>query len=176
MKSYNLKTERFLLKEIEQDDITYIYQGLSHPEVIKYYGVSFHSLEDTRMQMEWYADLRKNHTGIWFGIYSLETLEFCGAGGFNNLEKQHHKAEIGFWLLPEFWKKGIMNEVMPELMTFGFEHLNLNRIEAFVESENLSCKKAIEKCNFILEGRMRECEVKNGKYIDVDTYAALKPK
>ena len=37
-------------------DIENIYRGLSHPEVIKYYGVSYNSLEATKVQMEWFKE------------------------------------------------------------------------------------------------------------------------
>lgn len=67
-----------------------------------------------------------------------------------------------------------MQEAFPIICNYGFEHLNLNRIEGFVDSENKNCKKAIEKMNFKLEGTMRECEIKNGKYLNVDIYSKLK--
>jgi ribosomal-protein-alanine N-acetyltransferase len=38
---------------------------------------------------------------------------FYGAGGLNDLSIEHKKAEIGLCLLPDFWGKGIMAEVMP---------------------------------------------------------------
>lgn len=169
-----IKTDRLLLRPIKQEDKQNIYKGLSHPNVIKYYGVSFHSLEATEEQMTWYRELEQNQTGIWWAICSLDCETFYGAGGFNNLSKQHKKAEIGFWLLPEFWGKGLMREAFPAICNYGFETLNLNRIEGFVDSENSSCKKAVEKLNFKLEGTMRECEVKDGKFLSVDIYSKLK--
>jgi ribosomal-protein-alanine N-acetyltransferase len=67
-----------------------------------------------------------------------------------------------------------MSEVMPKLLEYGFEELDLNRIEGFVENDNSKCKKALAKINFRLEGSMRQAEFKNGKWIDVDIYAKLK--
>lgn len=54
--------------------------------------------------------------------------------------------------------------------------LGLNRIEGFVQSGNEKCRQAVEKIHFQHEGRMRECEIVNGKFIDVDIYAVLKEK
>ena len=169
-----MNSERFILKEIENRDIKLIHRGLSDERVTKHYAVHFPTLEDAQEQMDWYADLKNNGTGLWWGIYSLETGDFCGAGGFNDLDRDHKKAEIGFWLYPEFWGKGIMKEVMPLLFQKGFETLDLNRIEGFVESDNSKCKAALEKINFHYEGTLRECEIKDGKYLDVDIYALLK--
>lgn len=169
-----MNTENYVLKEIEDADIQNIYKGLSDPDITKYYDVHFSTLEDTKEQMDWYRDLKQNGTGIWWAIYDAADNKFCGAGGFNNLDKTHKKAEIGFWLLKDSWGKGILNEVMPKLFENGFTKLDLNRIEGFVVSDNTKCKKALEKINFTYEGTMRESEVKNGQKISVDIYSILK--
>lgn len=67
-----------------------------------------------------------------------------------------------------------MQEAFPIRCEYGFEQLDLNRIEGFVDSENTNCKKAIEKMNFKLEGTMRECEIKDGNYLNLDIYSKLK--
>jgi len=169
-----MNTERFYLKEIEQSDIHSIHKGLSNPEITKYYAVHFDTLEDMQEQMDWYANLKKTGTGIWWGIYEYSTDEFLGAGGYNELNKTNKKAEIGLWLLKAHWGRGILKEVMPKLFECGFQELGLHRIEGFVDSENIKCKSALEKINFTYEGTMRECEVKNGKQISVDIYSILR--
>lgn len=168
-----MTTKNFTLKEIEDKDIKAVYKGLSNPEITKYYDVHFSTLEETKEQMEWYKNLRVEGTGIWWGIYDSNN-QFCGAGGFNSLDKTHQKAEIGLWLYKSFWGKGILKEVMPALFNYGFTNLNLNRIEGFVVSDNAKCKRALEKINFYHEGTMRECEIKNGEKINVAIYSILK--
>lgn len=170
----SLQTKRLILRQIIPTDIQNIYKGLSNPEVIKYYGVSFDSLAGTAEQMTWYSNLEQNEIGIWWAICSVDHQTFYGAGGFNNLNNIHKKAEIGFWLLPEFWGQGFMQEAFPLICDYGFNKLDLNRIEGFVDSENINCKKAVEKLNFKFEGTMRESELKEGKYLSVDIYSKLK--
>lgn len=169
-----IKTERLLLRQFTDSDLENVFKGLSNPEVIKYYGVSFQTLEATKEQMVFFADLEKNDTGIWFAICSADNTTFYGAGGLNNLSKEHKKAEIGFWLISNFWGRGIMKEAMPLICNYGFDNLELNRIEGFVESENKNCKNAMAKLDFQYEGTMKDCEIKNGKFISLDIYAKLK--
>ncbi len=168
-----LRTERCLLRQILPADQQHIFEGLSHPDVIPYYGVQFPTFEATAEQMRWYADLENTGAGIWWAICDTSTGTFMGAGGLNDLDKTHCKAEIGFWLLPDFWNQGYMQEVMPVIWQYGFEKLDLHRIEGFVESENHLCKKAMAKLPFQHEGTMRDCEVKNGKRISLEIYALL---
>src|SRR5690606_31114159 len=118
-----IKTERLLLRQIVEDDIYNIYKGLSHPEVIKYYGVEYDNLGATKEQMAWFSNLEKTETGVWWAICSLDNTVFYGAIGLNDLEREHKKAEIGFWLLPEFWQKGIMTETIPLICDYAFDCL-----------------------------------------------------
>ena len=124
--------------------------------------------------MDWFAQLEEEETGMWFAICSLDNRTFYGAGGLNDLSKEHKKAEIGFWLLTEFWGIGIMTEAMPLICDYGFNKLGLHRIEGFVESNNTNCKNAMAKLDFHHEGTMIDCEIKNGKFISLDIFSKIK--
>lgn len=169
-----IKTERFLYRQFVESDLENVFKGLSDPDIVKHYGVSYKTLEETEEQMKFFADLEKNETGIWWAICSLDNKTFYGAGGLNGLSKEHKKAEIGFWLLTDYWGKGIMAEALPVICKYGFDHLGLHRIEGFVETANLNCKKAMQKLDFKHEGTMKDCEIKNGEFISLDIYAKLK--
>lgn len=165
-----IKTQSILLREIESSDIEQVFNGLSNPKVIKHYGVNFQSLEATKEQMEWFAEVKQK----WFAICSIDNKIFYGAGGLNDISLEHRKAEIGLWLLPEYWGKGIMKEAIPLICNYGFNELDLHRIEGFVDSQNLNCKRAMSKLDFEFEGTMRDCEIKNDTYISIDIYSKLK--
>lgn len=171
-----IRTERLLLRQFVEGDLESVYKGLSDPEIIKYYGVSYQTLEGTKKQMQFFEDLEKEGTGIWWAVCSADNNTFYGAGGLNSLSKEHKKAEIGFWLLTDFWGKGIMTEAIPLICNYGFDNLELHRIEGLVETENINCRKAMKKLDFIHEGTMNECEIKNGKFISLEIYAKLKNK
>ncbi|WP_228527504.1 GNAT family N-acetyltransferase [Pararhodonellum marinum] len=168
-----LKTDELLLRQITDEDLESLYLGLSHPEVIRYYGISFRSKEATKEQLAFYRDLEENGTGLFWAICSPDNQAFLGTAGLYGWSKEHHKAEIGFWLLPEYWGKGFIKTSLPLVCRYGFEQLNLHRIEAFVESENQNSKKVLEKLGFNQEGTMKDCEVKNGKFISLEIYAKL---
>ena len=67
-----------------------------------------------------------------------------------------------------------MKEAMPLICNYKFDNLELHRIKGFVESENKNCKNAIAKLGFQHEGTMKECEIKNGKFISLDIYVKVK--
>ena len=94
-----IKTSRLLFRQFAESDLSNVFKGLSHPDVIKYYGVSYTFLREAKKQMVFFTDLEKIETGIWWAICSLDNKIFYGAGGLNSVIKEHNKAEVGFWLL-----------------------------------------------------------------------------
>ena len=165
-----LKTSKLLLRNFEKSDLRNIYQGLSNPLVTKYYAVHFNSLEETKKQLEWYDSLLKNQTGIWWAICDNLNKEFYGGIGLNDISFKKKTAEIGFWLLPEFWGKGILQQVMPHVCNYAFENLKVNQLEAYVETENLNCKKALKKLDFNLMKTKIDYEIKYGQSISLDIF------
>jgi [ribosomal protein S5]-alanine N-acetyltransferase len=168
-----LNTNRFLLQQIVASDQAFIFKGLSHPDVIPYYGVQYDSFEATTSQMEWYEKLWQEKTGCWWKIVDKATNESMGACGMNYYTATHEKAEIGYWLLPEHWQKGIMSEVLPIVLDHLFSNWKLHRLEAVVEEGNASSSRLSEKFGFKYEGTLRESEIKHGKRLNLLMYALL---
>jgi len=169
-----IQTKRHLLVEIEDKDIHHIFEGLGNPEMTKYYGVHFDSLEATKEQMQWYRNLIDKREGIWWKIIRIKTGHFVGAVGFNDWDHEKKEAEIGVWILPKFQRKGRMPEVMKAAINYGFDRMELERIVAFVESENLACKKGLKKVKMIHIKTEERAEQKNEKWIDIDAYQIVK--
>ena len=171
-----LRTENYLLRQIVDADLENIFLGLSNPEVFKYYGISYSTLEETKEQLKFYRELEQNETGIWWAICSLNNDIFYGAIGFNNQNLIHRNAEIGYWLLPQYWGKGIIENVLPTVCNFAVQELKLHRIVAMIESENIASRKTIEQFGFNHEGTMKQCEFKDGRWIDLDIFALINNK
>ena len=168
-----LHTERFLLKQIVATDQAFIFKGLSNPEVIPFYGVQYKTLEETKRQMDFYDDLWREKKGMWWKIVNRINGEPLGACGINNYQSAHEKAEIGYWLLPLYWKRGIMPEVIPVMTSYLFSHWKLHRLEAIIEEGNDNSTRLTEKLGFQFEGKMRDAEIKNGKRISLLMYSLL---
>jgi ribosomal-protein-alanine N-acetyltransferase len=167
------KTGRLLLRQFTESDLENVYLGLSNPEVIKYYGVHFKTLEETRKQIEWFAELEKGETGIWWAVCSPDNSIFYGSVGLYYLNNELKKAELGFWLMPEFWGKGINTESVQLAIEYGFNKMHLKRIEAEVETENGMSKRVLKKLQFVHEGTKKDCEIKNGNYVSLEVYALV---
>lgn len=161
-----LKTNRCFLRKVEPSDIQHIFEGLSDPNVTKYYAVHFDTLHATQEQMDWYANLETTDTGIWFVIGMQETKELIGAIGYN--DKKDGTAEIGYWLKPAYWNMGFISEVLPVAVSYGLDQLGLKKINAYVETGNEGSSKVLRSNHFKLLRIIKE--EKGNKMIDVEVY------
>ncbi len=167
------ETERLLIRDIFDEDLDFIFEGLSHPDVIRYYGVSYRTREAAQAQMEWYKEIETNNTGKWWLITSNKSAIPFGAIGFNYYQQQHNRIEIGFWLLPSFHGKGLLFEALNIVIPMAVTRWNVHRIEALVETENIASKKLLTKAGFICDGLLRDYELKDNRYISLEVFSKL---
>lgn len=160
---------------MEDNDIDWVFRAMSDPKVYRYYGVRYLTLEATKSQMEWFASLVSEESGLWFAIVD-QAGEPLGGIGLNDYEKTHQRAELGYWLLPEYWGKKVMKSVIPAVLSLGFDQWTLHRIEAVVEPGNEASSGLLKSFGFKYEGTRRECEVKDGTRISLEMYSLLEPE
>lgn len=102
-------------------------------------------------------------------------LELIGGIGFHTkYGPDSHIDEVGYWLSRDFWNRGIMTKTLKKFCEFGFENLNLERIEAAVFEDNYASCKVLENTGFQLEGVLRNYVKKDGKLLNCKIYSILK--
>lgn len=163
----------YTLRQIQADDIGIVYQGLSDPEVIKYYALSYDSLEATKVQMQWFEQIVAEDQGIWWGIARADNNELVGACGFYDWDHTHRSTELGYWLLPAYWGNGIMKASLPIIMRYALDVMKVHRIHADVETENPASWQLLEKLGFTREGMLRDVECKDGRFLSLYKYSVL---
>jgi ribosomal-protein-alanine N-acetyltransferase len=152
-----------------------VLQGYHTPDMNKFMSVQYHSIEEVQVQLDWYEQLVTKQEGIWWGICLKETGEMIGNGGFHNWLQQHRIAELGYWILPAWQGKGYAQEAIAAMCKHAFTQMNIHRIEAIVEGENTASMNLLVKCGFIKESCRMECEIKNGRFIDLWCFALFNP-
>ncbi|MEO2211446.1 GNAT family protein [Paenibacillus amylolyticus] len=170
-----IQTERFILRSAEARDSQELLELYSDEAVVQYMPFTpFESVEDAQGEMNWYAKIFKEHTGLRWMIEDRETGKVIGTCGFLNYEDIHNRAEIGYDLRSSFWGRGVMTEVARAVLHFGFTNMQLNKIEAKVEPENEASIRLLHKLDFQQEGVLRQHEFEKGRYIDLAVFSKLR--
>ena len=82
------------------------------------------------------------------------------------------KAELGYSINPAYWSNGYATEAAKEVISYGFEFLDLKRIEAGTFIDNYQSQKVCEKLRFTYEGvRKKGYQLYDGSLHDIKCYA-----
>lgn len=170
----NLETERITLRELTVKDAEFIYQYFSMNEVTQYYGLE--SFENHTQAMELihiFKTAFEEKKGIRWGIEIKETKALVGTIGFNSYAPKNRRAEIGYDLHPNHWKKGFASEAITKILSYGFNDMGLTRIGAIVFVENNASISLLEKMGFEKEGTLRNYMYQNGVVHDTYIYSII---
>ncbi|MCM2674492.1 GNAT family N-acetyltransferase [Alkalicoccobacillus plakortidis] len=116
----------------------------------------------------------KSNQGNRFSIFESDQSKSIGSCGFNYIDSENDRGEIGYELSVDHWGKGYMTEALTELVRYGFDYYKLNRIEAKVETQNQASQFLLKKLGFKQEGLLRSYEKSKGRYIDLAMFSVLK--
>lgn len=73
-----------------------------------------------------------------------------------HLKKQHDLGELGYWIGEPYWNQGYCTEAAREVIRYGFEELDLNRIQARYMTKNPASGRVMEKIGMQREGTLRQ--------------------
>lgn len=114
---------------------------------------------------------KQNHSVV-LTIILQATNEIIGVIGLD-VETEHERGSLGYWLGKNYWGKGYATEAANALMEHGFKQLKLNRIYGCCWSDNKASSKVLQKIGMQYEGCSKQHIKKEGILKDVEHYAIL---
>ncbi|MFK7749578.1 MAG: GNAT family N-acetyltransferase [Kordia sp.] len=166
MKNINIKSDRIKLRLIKLSDLESIHTLHSLPETDEFntLGIPKNIEETQTIITNWIAenelDTIKSYT---FAIEDNQTKKFIGLFGLKVGSEKYRRGEIWYKIHSDYWRKGFATEATNLILDFGFNTLNLHRIQAGCAVDNIGSIKVLEKVGMIREGRGRQIlPLKNG--------------
>lgn len=170
-----LFTQRLHLRKMIVADSPDLFKIWSDPDVTKFMNISCFTNESQAKEMiEILDELSQTNKAIRYSMIDLKSNEIVGTCGFNSIDFENARAEIGYDIAKIHWGMGYAPEGIRALIKHAFEDLQLNRIEAKVEPANLNSIKVLKKLNFTFEGTLRQYEKSKENFIDINMYSLLK--
>ncbi len=128
--------------------------------------------DDTKEFVMMALKQQTDKSGIHFGIWSEG--ELVGVIGYHYINYANKKATIGYWLDEETQGKGVMTTACKLVIDYGFEKLDLNRVEISCAVGNDKSCAIPERLGFRQEGIIRQSEWLNDRFVDHKYYGLLK--
>ncbi|MCM3664986.1 GNAT family N-acetyltransferase [Mesobacillus subterraneus] len=169
-----LETERLILRKIKREDVEDIHTYASDPDVSKFvFWDSHQSLSATEDYVDFILGLYENGKIAPWGIQHKEDGKLIGTIDFVSWQTQHKTAEMGYALSKDYWGRGIATEAAMELIRFGFNNMELVRIQAKCLVANTGSERVMEKAGMSFEGVLRKFIFIKGVHYDVKMYSIL---
>ncbi|OZQ87981.1 hypothetical protein CA598_16025 [Paenibacillus sp. VTT E-133291] len=81
--------------------------------------------------------------------------------------------EMGWVLLPDYWKMGYATEAVKSMIGYAFKSLNAHRVVAYANAENVQSEKVMIRAGMFKDGVLRETRFCNQQWCNEIIYSSL---
>lgn len=166
---------QFVLRPWQTEDASHVAIAANHKKIADNLRNAFpypYTLEDA----QWYVNdciSRGEETQLTRAIV-VDGRAVGSIGVFVQTDIYEKSGELGYWLSPEYWGKGIMTQAVGQICREAFAKFDIVRIYAEPFAHNQGSRRVLEKAGFAYEGTMRNGAYKNGKVISYCMYSLLR--
>lgn len=174
LKLNKIETERLFLRELTPDVYNQVFCSYSDADIKDFFGIQsdealFKEKEKFKKGLTTF-----NKSFCNFQIIIKNNNIIIGMCGFHTWAIEHYRAELGYAIHLEAEKrKGYMKEALKPIIKYGFDKMNLHRIEALIGPNNITSIALVKGLGFIQEGHLREHYLKDGAFEDSLVFSLL---
>lgn len=173
-----LRSARLLLRPLRPADAAAVFATYADPEVVRYWsGLPWMDIA----RADEYIATAMGDIAAGSAMRLAVTLadaspadQFIGQVTLHQFDAQNRRCEIGYALQRTHWGQGYISEALHTLLAFGFDDLQLLRVEADIDPRNLASRRAVERLGFEQEGLLRERWLVGEEVCDTVLYGLLR--
>jgi [ribosomal protein S5]-alanine N-acetyltransferase len=144
-----LITERLILRQLLINDEQEIFTLRSDSEINKYLDRQLsNTIDDARNFINKINDNINKNASLYWAITLSDGNILVGTICLFSFSDENDKCEIGYELLTNFQRQGIMKEASEKVIDYAFNTIKVRKIEAFLHRDNQSSIKLLEKLSF----------------------------
>jgi ribosomal-protein-alanine N-acetyltransferase len=170
-----LTTERLCLRQLIADDADGIQMLFGDPQVLRYLNLPPTDTREKALALiEWLSEDYQKHNTIQWSILRQADDLWLGTCGLHAWDQSNRRAEIGYHILPGHWGQGYATEATRAMLRWGFENLNLHRIQSDCTEGNIASERVMLKCGFTYEGLWRESCWEHERFVNIKQFGLLR--
>ncbi|SDB81283.1 GNAT family N-acetyltransferase [Acinetobacter boissieri] len=163
-----LSTDRLVLRELTVEDIPNLRAIHSDVHHMRWFGVDpVVNLSQAENLFQIFQSTFSTGVGVRWAIERRSDNAFLGTCGLFKWNKAWHSCAIGYELASFAQGHGYMREALSTAISYGFNTMKLNRIEAQVHTDNIRSITTLNTLGFICEGLQRQAGYWHNNYHDL---------
>lgn len=144
-----LTTERLVLRQLQINDEQEIFTLRSDSEINKYLDRQVsNTIDDARNFIDKVVENINKNDSLYWAITLSDVNILVGTICLFGFSDENDKCEIGYELLTNFQRQGIMKEASEKVIDYALNTIKIQKIEAFIHRDNQSSIKLLEKLSF----------------------------
>ena len=170
-----IQTNRLILRKFKHSDVNSAFNNWCNDDMVtKYLRWPTHSSVEITEKVinDWIKSYEKDNFYQW-AIVLKEIDEPIGTISVVEVNEKANSICIGYCIGYNWWNKGIVSEAFSSIITFMFEEVKVNRIEARHDPKNPNSGKVMLKCGLKYEGTLRQSDHSNHGIVDASYYGIL---
>ncbi|GJQ37136.1 MAG: ribosomal-protein-serine acetyltransferase [Anaerolineaceae bacterium] len=171
-----LHTHRLLIRNFNASDLEAFWAYRNDPQVAKFQSWSLpYSREKGEALIREMQDIHTPRQGEWLqlALELKETGELIGDVVFGVKENDARQCSVGFTIASACQKNGFATEAMTALLDYLFEDVDMHRVVADCDTENVGSWKTLEKLGFRREAQFVESFMEGKEYRSEYFYGLL---
>jgi RimJ/RimL family protein N-acetyltransferase len=170
-----LEAERVTLRPLRADDVHALFGLFSDPKVARFWSrPAMTHLSQARTLLRQIREGYRTREMLQLGIERKDDGVLLGTCTLFHLHPQSRRAEIGYALASQHWRRGYMHEALQRLLRYAFDDLDLTRLEADIDPRNEASERTLLRLGFVKEGHMRERWIVGDVVSDSAVYGLLR--
>ncbi len=162
-----IETERLILRRFEySDDTAMLTYWVADEKIQSLYSEPVYSTKEAVRELldKYIGSYERNDYYRW-AIIEKNSGECIGQIAYFLVDSKNHFAEIEYCIGSEFQCRGFATEATKAVIRYGFDKINLHKVQICTKTINKPSKRVIEKCGFTYEGTFRDYFYMNGEYV-----------
>lgn len=170
-----LQTERLRLRPFDDADADVLYTLQSDAYVLRYWDtVPWTEREQATCFIARCRELAADGTGARLAVELVEDGTFAGWCALTRWNPVFRSASLGYCFTQSSWGHGYATEAARAVLDWAYQALDLNRVQAEVDTRNPASARVLEKAGFLREGTLREDCIVDGVVSDSWVYGLLR--
>lgn len=149
--------EKVILKPLNLEYCNERYLSwLKNPEINQYLETRWEEQDLTKIRT-FVSSMTASSNNYIYAIIEKSSGIHLGNIKLGPINQAHSYADVSYFIGEKSkWGKGYSTEAIWLITHFGFENLDLHRLQAGVYESNIGSRRALEKVGYTLEGRLRK--------------------
>ena len=171
-----ITTDRLILRRFEySDDDSMLRNWIADERIQSMYSEPVYSTkEEVKELLDKYIGSYERPDYYRWAVIEKASGECIGQIAYFLVDSKNHFAEIEYCIGAEFQCRGYATEATKAVIAFGFDRINLHKVQICTKTINKPSRRVIEKCGFTYEGTLRDYFFMNGEYVGRHYFSILR--